>query len=110
MTCFPDAPVALGIRPVEVPRPHLPGAVDTRYQATASCGWTSRSIGTEPQAWSWGRKHAQQFHQAAALVVCEPNRHVENRRTGYCRACDTDLWPEQKRLEWTVRHMQDAPW
>ena len=106
MTCYADQSVTLSLSPVEVPRRHSKGAiVDTHYQARASCGWTSRSIGPEDSAWAWARKHAYAKHHAAPLVECEPNRHIENRRTGFCRVCGIDMWPEDRRLAAGMREL-----
>jgi len=109
VTCF-IGPVKLRVVPVQVLRQDGGGAYDTRYQAAVDCGWTSRSIGTEEQAWAWGRRHALARHTAEPgddpqYVPCPPGEHVPNRRTGYCMACNADTWPTERRADWTTREL-----
>lgn len=109
MTCIPGTPVRLGVQPVATPHPRFPDATITQYLGGASCGWHSRSIGTEDKAWGWSRQHALLRHGDGTLLPCE-GPHIENRRTGFCRACDTDMWPEDRRQEWAISKMGDQVW
>lgn len=75
----------------------------TQYRGVSTCGWGSRSIGTMTQALSWARQHAATVHEQAKLEPCEEDQHVIHRRTGFCQFCEAEMWPEERRVSWTLK-------
>lgn len=112
MSCYESEPVKLSIKSLKMPRragQGMPGEVSKVYRGVASCGWESRSVGTELQAWGWGRQHAMKSH-TALMVPCSSGRHIKARRTGYCIKCDTDLLTPAARAKKVAKEFDLSGW